>query len=477
MLKSRAMTTAAQHLMLLLFALLPIICQAKLLDDAGADEFMHQLAEALEPHGIDVLPNLNHRQLARGRNIQPRLGRFPDLPDNMLPTSQEIQAWEQAFRAGEIGAAVILSGGGQTQPLWQNWRTTYSPDRIFITFAQAEINMAKAITRTAMDLGHPAMLFVTEEATTEVGRFYATAAKRLALDSRSARKLDSPVTELEYLGQRIRTDSQSIFRKASRDRRITRQEPAVFLKQSLGDEFSESTVREIIVPGGVALGEFAHLGAEAVAMRFVDGKLQLAGQENQAWYLPPMDPKTLKALFDFSERSRRIQSDAVVDIDGEGRVKISSALRDTDIGFHIMHADTLPFKYVRNLNVTKSVIIDTGVDWFTVGQSDLRYVTDYEVRFLSADNMRLAQTRVALGFSYDSEAGISTHQNNWGRDATRLRDNLDYSGLGRDLQDIAVAAAWVAMFRTMQDGNIPFLDGRYEFMKLDKIGRKTPARY
>ena len=128
-------------------------------------------------------------------------------------------------------------------------------------------------------------------------------------------------------------------------------------------------------------------------------------------------------------RSIAIKSDAIVDIDENGRVRISSALRDTDAGFEIMHADTLPFSYVQNLDVIKSVIIDTGVDWLQQEGNKLDFVTNYEVRFLSADNMRLAQTRVALEFEYKQGAESMEFQRSWGRDSRRLRENLDYAGV------------------------------------------------
>ncbi|MCG8415095.1 MAG: hypothetical protein MI746_12820 [Pseudomonadales bacterium] len=439
------------------------------------------MAEPLDGFGIDVLPNLNHRQLARSRNFPPRLGGFPDVPDLMFPSSEEIEAWEQAYQAHTIGGLVVIRPSTDDQEsessLWQTWSESYDADRVFVSFAADQVEQARQIASVASTLGFATELFAGDRNATEAGHFYATASQRLALDSREARRLESAVTEFNYLGERVRRNSNSIFRDASGDRNVARQEPAVFLKESLGDEFSESTVREIIVPGGVALGESAYLAQNIRAMRFIDDRLQLIGEEAEVWRLPDIDSKTLKALFDFTQRSHRIQSDAIVDIDADGRVRISSALRDTDAGYQIMHADTLPFEYVRNLNVTKSVIVDVGVDWFSSGTDALQFVTGYEVRFLSADNMRLAQTRVALEYEFESISGESTYQDNWGRDASRLRENLDYAGLGRDMNEIARYAGWIALLRKALDDEISFLDGRYEFMKIDKRGRETPSRY
>lgn len=460
---------------------LPVGASAELLDPDANDEFFLNLVEPLDAIGIDVLPNLNHRQLARGRNFQPRLGRFPDLPDSLFPGSSEIEFWEQAYAAEAIGGLILFPAatGGNVAGLstWQQWSNVYDDHRIFITFAAEQKSEAQQIADLVNAQGYSVQLFAGGQATDDVGRFYATASQRLALDSPDARRLETEVTEFNYLGERVRRNSNSIFRDASGDRTVARQEPAVFLKESLGDEFSESTVREIIVPGGVALGESAYLAQNIQAMQFVDNEMQLIGDGGEIWHLPEIENKTLKALFDFTERSHRIQSDAIVDIDGEGRVRISSALRDTDVGYQIMHADTLPFGYVRNLNVTKSVIIDVGVDWFSDGSDALQFVTGFEVRFLSADNMRLAQTRVALEYEFESQSGVSTYQDSWGRDSGKLRENLDYAGLGRDMNEIAQVAGWIALLRKALDDEIAFINGRYEFMKIDKLGRETPARY
>ena len=440
-----------------------------------------QIAEALDAYGIDILPNLNDRQLARNRSFQPRLGRFPDLPAHRLPTSSEIEAWESSYIAKDIGSLVVLENHGDellsVNDFWHAWKVNHSAERGFISFALANQEQAAQIADVLDAYGHSVLLFDDSESVSAVARFYATAAVRMALDSRAARRIDSSATEMSFLGERVRRNSASIFRDETGDRGIARQEPPVFLKESLGDEFSESTVREIIVPGGVALGETAYLSIPVVEMTYADGRLYLFDDAGERWELPGLAATDAKALFDYAERSFRIQSDSIVDIDGDGRVKMSAALRDTDIGFEIMHADTLPFEYVRNLQVTKSVIIDTGVDWFGADNNTLEFASEFEVRFLSADNMRLAQTRVALEYEYESESAVATYKDKWGRDKDRLRENMDYHGLGNDMHPVAEAAGWVGLMRKVLEENIPFLEGRYEFMKLDKAGQATPARY
>jgi hypothetical protein len=42
---------------------------------------------------------------------------------------------------------------------------------------------------------------------------------------------------------------------------------------------------------------------------------------------------------------------------------------------------------------------------------------------------------------------------------------------------VANYAGWIGLFRNLQEEDVPFLRGRYEFMKIDKTGRPTPAHY
>lgn len=193
--------------------------------------------------------------------------------------------------------------------------------------------------------------------------------------------------------------------------------------------------------------------------------------------MPELDSKQVKSLFDFVARSELLESDAIVDIDENRRVRISEALRNTDAGFSILHADTMPFEYVSNLSVTKSVIIDTKVEWENIATTELGFETDYEVRFLSADNMRIAQTRLALEYEYRSDSNVSEYQDSWGRDVGRLRENMDYSGLGNSMEKVANYAGWIGLFRKLKEDGVPFLQGRYDFMKIEKIGQTTPSRY
>ena len=470
----------------LLLCMAPAMAPAGLLDQEQADPdgWLWQIAASLDAYGIDVLTNLNHRDWVGARNFPPRLGGFPDLPDSLMPDSQEIENWEREYAAGMIGGLAVLAStatgsdtSGAAENLWERWVVTYSTERIFISFALLEQEQAALIAQAVAAAGYRFRLFTGAEPVSTAARFYATAAQRLALDSRATRRLDSAVTELDYLGRKVRRSTNSLFGGAGRDRRLARQEPAVFLKESLGGEFTESTVREIIVPGGVALGESATLPHPLRAMRFVNAELELIGMDGVVWQLPDIPVTRLKALFDFTLRSERIRSDAMVDIDGRGRVKISAALRNTDVGFQIMHADTLPFTYVGNLNVTKSVIVDTAVEWFPAEADRLHFVSELEVRFLSADNMRLAQTRVALQYEFASGKAAITHRDNWGRDIGKLPKQLDYAGLGHAITEVAEVAGWVALLRSTLDDQVGFLDGRYELMKIDKRGRATPGSY
>jgi hypothetical protein len=43
--------------------------------------------------------------------------------------------------------------------------------------------------------------------------------------------------------------------------------------------------------------------------------------------------------------------------------------------------------------------------------------------------------------------------------------------------EVAAYAGWVGLFRHLHEEKVSFLLGRYEFMKIDKSGLKTPSRY
>lgn len=464
--------------------LLNCMAKASVLDETETpDSLLLQLASALDAYEIDVIHNLNHRQLARGRINTYRLGRFSDLPNHSYPTSLELQRWEAELQAGLIEGLVIFTNAGASDfeeyALLQDWLDDHSIARTLVSYAASDREAAEKIASAAKGFGHAVLRLDGNTDIAVAGNFYATAARRFAVDGRNARRLESEVTELALLGERVRRNSNSIFKsgEAQGGRALARNEPSVFEKESLGDEFSESTIREIIVPGGVALGETAQLNLHISELRFYDGQFIVLDDAGSAWKPPALEAKTLKALWDFVARSIAIKSDAIVDIDESGRVRISSALRNTDAGYEIMHADTLPFSYVQNLDVIKSVIIDAGIDWLQQEDNKLDFVANYEVRFLSADNMRLAQTRVALEFEYGNAAESMAFQRSWGRDSKRLRENLDYAGLGKDMVPVAKYAGWIGLFRMLQEQQISFLHGRYEFLKVDKRGRETPPRH
>lgn len=466
----------------LLWCVVPL--RAAELEEVNDDHaFLRQLNDALAAYDIEVWVNLNDRELARSRPDRPRLGAFPDLPQNTYPDSVELSQWENAFATGQLSAVAVLAKENSIaypeQDFLDRWLETTSPRRVLITFASADANTAETVARVARAYGYAVSLPQEGADIASVATLYATASHRFAIDSREARNTDLDVTEFSYLGERVRRGTNSLFREDGNrgNRRLARAEPAVFLKETLGDEFTQSTVREIIVPGGVALGETANLDSDISVMVFEQGRLMLQRADGSLVSLPESEPAELKALFDFVQRSESIKSDAIVDIDEKGRVKISSALRDTDVGYNIMHGDTLPFSYVSNLNVTKSVVLDTAVDWFQLKTGELSFETEFEVRFLSADNMRVAQTRVALEYDYNARSREPRFLDSWGRDTRRLRENLDYSGLGNDMAKIAHYAGWAALFRKMEEDQVPFLRGRYEFMKIDKSGKETPSRY
>lgn len=452
--------------------------------EVNQDPFLQSLTVALSASAIDVVYNLNSRDVIRQRIQRHRLGRFPDLPLNTLPNSHELNSWEAEYQAQQIGGIAILRGedlAGETRRLFLlRWLDSGPEHRLFVSFYRQDEVAAETINSAAGAAGYSTAYFFGGDDLTTAGNLYATAAQRLAIDSRSARRYRSDVTEFDYLGKRVRRNSNSLFRENGNRgaSSLARREPAVFLKETLGDEFTESTIREIVVPGGVALGETASLTINPSSMIFADGAIHLRDGDGVDWQLPALQIETQKALFDFVMRSESIRSDSIVDIDAQGRVRISYALRDTDAGYTLLQADAQPFAYVPNLPVLKSVVVDIAVSWFPVRQGNtLQFETSYEVRFLSADNMRLAQTRVALEYEYASLTDTSTYQDSWGRDTRRLHDNLDYAGLGSSMVKLANYAGWIGLFRKLQEDQVSFLVGRYQFMKIDKRGRDTPSRY
>ena len=462
----------------------PIQATADSLDEGVQDDaFLSPLADALGAYDIDVTSNLNSRDVVGQRIRRPRLGRFPDLPMDSLGSSEEIANWEAAYAEGEVGGVAILAGDRATtarDDFLGSWLRSSGEQRLFVTFYKDDLAAAQKLADAATAYGYGIDFVFATESVSAAGELYATAAQRLAIDSRAARRYRTDITELDYLGERVRRRSNSLFVDDGNkgNGSLARREPAVFMKETLGDEYNQSTIEAIIVPGGVALGETASLDIEPVELLFDGEELILIAADGVNWKMPEIGLAEVKALYDFVARSELIESDAIVDIDGDGRVRISSALRDTDAGFLIMHADTQPFEFVPNLPVTKSVIVDTSVDW-RKGAVDgpLQFEVDYEVRFLSADIMRIAQTRAALEYEYTSQGKTSKYSDSWGNYVGRLDEKLDYSGLGESMVEVASYAGWVGLFRRLQEDKVSFLRGRYAFMKIDKTGQKTPIRY
>ena len=496
----RRLTSRVTHnLSFALLALLLVCIPVHAQDAVG--ELLQALAEGIQATELQLAANLNERELGSRAPEVPRLGAFPDLPPGAYPDSIEIEAWETAGRAGEIGGLALLSAASGMVPnpseaasnsaaeaiFLDSWLGGLERRRLFVSYAVEDGETALLVARVAGQLGWEALPLRLDDAS-NAGEFYATARYRLAIDSRAARRLRTDVTEMELLGERARRDSASVFRDPPNrdDRSLSRNEPRIFRKITLGDEFNQPTIEEIVVPGGIALGESAQLDFAPKELVFDGDSFILhgidadPGSKQIRRRLPPDDPATLKSLFDLAGRARKTRSDAIVDLDIDRRVSISSALRDTDAGYAFLLADTLPFEHLAYLPVTKSVIIDTGVDWRAANSADdslQRFETKLEVRFLSADNMRIARTRLALEYGYDSASGAVQYEGNWGRHASRLRESTDVDGLGAGLAEMARFAGWVALFRRLERDAVPFLKGRYEFMKIDKTGRKTPRRF
>lgn len=457
--------------------------RADVLDaDSPIHPFLQSVSTALHDAGFDVAYNLNVPKVANAEPRRPRLGALADLPALRLPLTPELVEWEAAFARGEIGALAWLpdsaalsvsEGAPDFAQFHDAWLDTPAQERVFISW---HVGDTQSINSLQTALLNGLAVGIRPQQVVQAGRLYATAGQRLVVDTGAARDYAGPVTEFQLLGEQLRRGSASVLNPESRDaRRQASREPEVFLKEGLGDEFEASTIPEIIVPGGIAFGEDAVFQNEYEQLIFESDRLWLQEASGQRFGLPADDVATWKATFDFAARSEAIGSDAVVDIDERSRVRISSALADTDVGVELIRIDTEPFKYVQRLDVRKSVIIDTEVNFFARA-AYTEFATEYEVRFLQADSMRIARTQAAVVYRYESATQTVEHLEIWGPDGFRLEGRTDFEGLGSSTANAARHAAWVALFRATLNGSLDFSRGRYEFMKVDKAGRSTPSR-
>lgn len=459
------------------------IVRADVLDtDSPVHPWLESVSTALHAAGFDVAYNLNVPKVANAEPDRPRLGALADLPALRMPLTPELLEWEAAFARGEIAALAWLPDTAAKPELdvapefvqfHDAWLEASAQERVFISW---HVDDAPLISSLQAALMSGQAVSIRPGQAEQAGRLYATAGQRFVVDTEAARDYAGTVTEFQMLGEQLRRGSASVLNPQSRDaRRLASREPEVFLKEGLGDEFEASTIPEIIVPGGIAFGEDAVFEDEFVQLVFEGDRLWLQDGDGQRFGLPAEDVAMWKAGFDFAARSEAIGSDAVVDIDERSRVRISSALEDTDAGVELIRIDTEPFKYVQRLDVRKSVIIDTEVNFF-VRDAYTEFATEYEVRFLQADSMRIARTQAAVVYRYESASQAVEHVDIWGPDGFRLEGRTDFEGLGSSTANAARHAAWTALFRATLNGSLDFSRGRYEFMKVDKAGRSTPSR-
>lgn len=460
--------------------LIATAAQPAVLDPQSPPEaLLQQVAAALDAVGVDIAFNLNLRHVASQDPLRPRIGALADLPPLSFPDTPQLLAWEAAFARGEIAALALLEAEQEqgTDAFQQRWLDAPAHMRQLLSFSSADVATATSL-QTLLAESHATLLLQRVEGQQPPeagGRLFATAGRRWVVDSVAARDMALDVPEFSLLGESLQRDSDSVIDPDSRAlRRLASGEPAVFLKESLGDEFEASTIPEIIVPGGIAFGENAVLAPENIGLVFADGRMWLH-QDGRRLALPQESAEVLKAAFDFAGRSERIGSDAIVDIDERGRVKLSSALKNTELGAAMVRLDLEPFNHVTSLDVLKSVIIDTEVEIEEV-QGMAHFATQYEVRFLQSDRLRIARTQAALVYHYDTASQKVTFEDSWGPEAFRLEGRTDFDALGQSTVDAGRYAAWIALFRNVHGNALNFSHGRYEFLKLDKAGRATPTR-
>jgi hypothetical protein len=474
----------------LLALFLAVPATARLLGPgAPANTLLEQLAPLLEAESIDVAHNLNAAGIKTKRKLRrPRLGMLVDVTVGEQVSSAELEHWEASYRQ-QLLLAIVAIAAVESEPepepesreaqFLESWFASPAEDRIFITLAAADRDSAAVIAAQLQALDYDIRLFSEaplDSAFTQAGRFYATAGQRLVLDSPSARQLESRALEVALLGRVVRRKTDSVFPPQGKGSRYYASgEPERFRKVDLGDEIIAAVIPEIIVSGGIALGETATFEKPARSLIFnPDHSFELVLIDGERWLFPERNPLLLKTCFDFALRSSQIASDAIIDIDEHGKIKISSTFRNTDIGYQLIRIDQQPFEYVRSLNVIKSVIIDTAVR-ISAPQSTPVFNTEYEIRFINPDRRKLAETRAALVYDYDSSTDVASYRESWGPRAFRIRSR-DQAGLGEQTRKAAEIAGWVALFRAVVKGEIEFSRGRYEFLKIDKAGRPTPRR-
>lgn len=455
---------------------------ARLLDPGDpADTLLEQLAPRLDTQSIDVAHNLNAAKLRPRRNLGlPRLGMLADMPLGAMVNSAELGRWENSYRNHSLLAIVAIPTAdfAPTDSLFlHNWLASSTEDRVFITLAAADRALAGVIATQLQSLSFDVRLFSDppqDSSFTRAGRYYATAGRHLVLDSPAARELDSEASEINLLGRQVRRKTDSVFMLSGKSSRYySTGEPERFKKIDLGDETTAAVIPEIIVSGGIALGEVARFQKPARALVFnPDHSFELQLIDGERWLFPERDVQLLKACFDFALRSTQIQSDAIIDIDEHRKIRISSAFRDTDIGYELIGIDEQPFQFVRSLSAIKSVIIDAAVVISAQGSTPA-FNTEYEIRFINPDRRKLAETRAALVYDYDSGTDLAHYRESWGPRAFRLQ-SVDFDGLGEQTRKAARVAGWVALFRAVAEGKLDFSQGRYEFLKIDKTGTPTP---
>jgi len=467
----------------LVFALSALGAYGSLLDPASPeDKLLDSLVPALD--NFDVARNLNAAQALSIPLLKPRLGRLADIPRNHFPGSDALRNWEQAIAQNEISALIAQPKRDQARTDAQflfDWLNQASEKRLVVTFhasnRELSVDLATQMQALGYELRHyfGAVAYAIEDAQNP-GRFYATAGQRLMLETPAARQSDSSVEELSLLNRPMLADSDSVFPDEGKyARHYRRDEPDRFLKTDLGSETEAATIPEIVVSGGIAFGEIARFSSLPVALIFrPDQKLLLQWGEHSVRELPALDPKALKACFDFAHRSLSIVSDAIVDIDGRRRVSISSAFRDTDAGFELLEMDTVPYQLVKGVHSRKSIIVDKSVV-LTEDRESLEFDSHYEIRFITRDREGIALTKAALEYEYNSRRDQAVLAKVWGSQAHNVSE-VDFDKLGLLTRRSGLLASWTALFRALEVGEVNFSHGRYEFMKIDKAGRKTPAR-
>jgi hypothetical protein len=215
--------TFSLSLRLLLAAILlnsTLLCLGKteILDPAAYHPILHEIADVLDPVGIDVVQDWRSKIWASPRPIVAPLAKYPI--SGMLGTAE----WIRDFNSGVMGALIAFKPRGKLKhdTFRKQWYDMPVEQRIFISFARADAAHAQRVRAALEAKGYSVFTYIkrTEDKLTEhslsVGEYFSTAGAHLVIDTDEARNSQGVLAEalalVTYRGtQSMKGDVVQIF--------------------------------------------------------------------------------------------------------------------------------------------------------------------------------------------------------------------------------------------------------------------------